>query len=103
MENMNIIEHGNGLVEYVEYCFNGLIFLHHFELNGKKHGELREYNDNGKLYIQCHYLNDKLHGEYIHYLEKVYINISIMLMAKKMKNGINKLKTLNDTMLSIKI
>jgi len=78
-----IIDHGNGLIEWMYYYINGnlwqrltrlnnksydTLYVHFIELNGKRHGEYKLYNFNGKLMIHSYNIKDELEGERLEYI-----------------------------------
>jgi len=67
MTKDKIINHGNGLIEYINYHGNGLICDHYSKLNNELHGECRRYNKYGRLYAHNYYKNKKQEGERLEY------------------------------------
>jgi len=62
-----IINHGNGLVEYIRYWNSGNIRSHYPLLNGKCHGEFRVYNEDGTLGYHDYNINEEVQGEKLKY------------------------------------
>jgi len=66
--NVNkIINHGNGLMEYIQHWNDDNIGEHYTMLNGKLYGEYKSYHHNGKLWFHSYYKNGKIEGEQLGY------------------------------------
>jgi len=67
MKEDKTIDHGNGLVEYIQYYHDGKLQSHYSKLNGKVYGEFRVYLNNGDLYYHDYFKNGEVEGEQIIY------------------------------------